>query len=75
MDNAWASSFSINDTAQHCQEKIIQLLHCSVRKRFLEVIHVHCTMKKVKKKSTTKFNCLPLSGQLFYCLDFFASNG
>ena len=54
MDNAWASSFSINDTAQHCQEKIIKLLPCSVRKRSL-VVHVHCTMKKVKIKSTTKF--------------------
>ena len=79
MDNAWASSFSINDTAQHCQEKIIKLLHCSERKWYLEVKHVNCTMKKVKKNRTTKFysglNCLPLSGQLFYCLDFFASNG
>lgn len=72
MDNAWASSFSINDTAQHCQENVIKLLHCSVRKRSL-VIHVHCTMKKVKKKSTTKFklSASDLSGQLFYCLEFF----
>ena len=25
MDNAWASSFSINDTAQHCQDEIINI--------------------------------------------------
>lgn len=35
--------------------------------------------EKGKKNRTTKFdsglNCLPLSGQLFYCLEFFASNG
>ena len=43
MDNAWASSFSINDTAQHCQEKIIKLLHCSEKKWYLEVIHVIIT--------------------------------
>ena len=54
MDNAWASSFSINDTAQHCQEKIIKLLPCSVRKRSLVIQSCTLYYEKGKNKKHNK---------------------